>query len=45
MVGAHSRQPLNPVLGEFFQGEWPEKNGRGLQTLISEQGASKRERR
>ncbi|KAI0255600.1 Oxysterol-binding protein [Lactifluus subvellereus] len=31
------KKPLNPVLGELFYGHWPDKNGRGLTTLIVEQ--------
>ncbi|KAN0141981.1 hypothetical protein V8E53_000443 [Lactarius tabidus] len=31
------KKPLNPVLGELFYGHWPDKNGRGLTTLVVEQ--------
>jgi len=31
------KKPLNPVLGELFYGHWPDRNGRGLTTLIVEQ--------
>ncbi|CEL59175.1 Protein KES1 OS=Ustilago maydis (strain 521 / FGSC 9021) GN=KES1 PE=3 SV=1 [Rhizoctonia solani AG-1 IB] len=31
------KKPLNPVLGELFYGYWPDKNGRGKQTIIVEQ--------
>ncbi|KAF8263154.1 Oxysterol-binding protein [Lactarius quietus] len=31
------KKPLNPVLGELFYGHWPDKNGRGLTTLLVEQ--------
>ena len=31
-------QPLNPILGELFLGEWADKDSRGKTTLVSEQG-------
>ncbi|KAJ1300679.1 hypothetical protein OPQ81_002326 [Rhizoctonia solani] len=31
------KKPLNPVLGELFYGYWPDKNGRGKQTIVVEQ--------
>ena len=31
------KKPLNPVLGELFYGQWPDKNGRGKQTIVVEQ--------
>ncbi|KAF8762041.1 Oxysterol-binding protein [Rhizoctonia solani] len=31
------KKPLNPVLGELFYGHWPDKNGRGKQTIVVEQ--------
>ncbi|KAH9009685.1 Oxysterol-binding protein [Lactarius pseudohatsudake] len=31
------KKPLNPVLGELFYGHWPDKNGRGLTSLVVEQ--------
>ncbi|THH18219.1 hypothetical protein EW146_g2718 [Bondarzewia mesenterica] len=31
------KKPLNPVLGELFYGQWPDKNGRGQTNLIVEQ--------
>jgi len=31
------KKPLNPVLGELFYGSWPDKNGRGKQTIVVEQ--------
>ncbi|KIK09484.1 hypothetical protein K443DRAFT_26759, partial [Laccaria amethystina LaAM-08-1] len=31
------KKPLNPVLGELFYGNWPDKNGRGLTELLVEQ--------
>ena len=30
-------RPLNPVLGELFYGNWPDKGGRGRTTLLVEQ--------
>jgi len=31
------KKPLNPVLGELFYGFWPDKGGRGKQTIVVEQ--------
>ncbi|KAI9454265.1 Oxysterol-binding protein [Russula earlei] len=31
------KKPLNPVLGELFYGHWPDRDGRGLTTLVVEQ--------
>ncbi|EDR09428.1 uncharacterized protein LACBIDRAFT_319010 [Laccaria bicolor S238N-H82] len=31
------KKPLNPVLGELFYGNWPDKNDRGLTELLVEQ--------
>lgn len=31
------KKPLNPILGETFLGQWPEKNGRGDTILTAEQ--------
>ncbi|KIK09482.1 hypothetical protein K443DRAFT_629 [Laccaria amethystina LaAM-08-1] len=31
------KKSLNPVLGELFYGNWPDKNGRGLTELLVEQ--------
>ncbi|KAJ7584780.1 hypothetical protein C8J56DRAFT_1053162 [Mycena floridula] len=31
------KKPLNPVLGELFYGEWPDRNGRGKTRLLVEQ--------
>ncbi|KAF8596933.1 Oxysterol-binding protein [Ceratobasidium sp. AG-I] len=31
------KKPLNPVLGELFYGYWPDKGGRGKQTIVVEQ--------
>jgi hypothetical protein len=31
------KKPLNPVLGEVFYGNWPDKDGRGETKLVSEQ--------
>lgn len=31
------KKPLNPVLGELFYGNWPDKNDRGETVLVSEQ--------
>lgn len=32
------KKPLNPILGELFLGQWPDKGGRGETNLVSEQG-------
>ncbi|TFK19365.1 Oxysterol-binding protein [Coprinopsis marcescibilis] len=31
------KKPLNPVLGELFYAQWPDKNGRGQTNLLVEQ--------
>ncbi|KAL0952759.1 hypothetical protein HGRIS_006987 [Hohenbuehelia grisea] len=31
------KKPLNPVLGELFYGQWPDKDGRGRTDLLVEQ--------
>ncbi|KAK0497733.1 hypothetical protein EDD18DRAFT_1104270 [Armillaria luteobubalina] len=31
------KKPLNPVLGELFYGQWPDRNGRGRTDLLVEQ--------
>lgn len=31
-------QPLNPILGELFLGNWEDKDGQGETTLVAEQG-------
>ncbi|KAK7019039.1 hypothetical protein R3P38DRAFT_2715091 [Favolaschia claudopus] len=31
------KKPLNPALGELFYGYWPDKDGRGQTTLLTEQ--------
>lgn len=32
------KKPLNPILGEIFLGNWPDKNSRGETVLTAEQG-------